>query len=497
MNKAVIYARVSSKEQEAEGFSISAQLKLLKEHAAKNNFIVVQEFTDVDTAKKAGRKQFNKMVGFVQENRIQYILVEKTDRLLRNFADHVTIEGLTEFFNVKVHLAKENSILSKNSRSSEKLFAGFRTLMAKNYSDNLSEEVKKGMTEKAAQGTYPSHAPYGYMNDKVNGKNVISVDPHAAQYVKQMFELYATGSYSFLTLKQKMLADGMVYRNGKNFYKSAVENILKNEFYTGVFFWKGKKYENASHEPLISKELFQRVQDVRIGTSKSKSRKGLFSYTNFITCGICGCKFTAELKKGKYIYYHCSGSRGKCLQDYLRPETIDDQFERLLNKIHVSDEVREIILQTLRDSLKDKIEFHNAMVDQLIEQIKRLQKRIDQAYIDKLDDKIADDFWQTKNHEWLAEKQDLSMKLVSAQQSDSHYIENAYLVLELAKSAIQMFKTGNVEKKRRIVNLLTSNCVYKDGNMHVELKPLFGMIMESSETRNWCARLESNQWPTV
>ena len=90
MKKVVIYARVSSKKQEEEGYSIPAQLKFLNEYAAKNEFTVVKEFVDSETAKKAGRTHFGEMITFLKKNKtVNTILVEKTDRLYRNFKDYV------------------------------------------------------------------------------------------------------------------------------------------------------------------------------------------------------------------------------------------------------------------------------------------------------------------------------------------------------------------------------------------------------------------------
>lgn len=489
MNKTIIYARVSSKDQENEGFSIPAQLKLLKEYASKNNFRIVEEFVDVETAKKAGRAQFNKMIKYLEEDKnVKHLLVEKTDRLLRNISDYALLEDLIAYSGITIHLVKENVILSKDSRSNEKFVFGIRALMAKNYVDNLSEEVKKGMTEKASQGTYPSSAPYGYLNVRESGKSMIRVDPHAAPFVKKMFELYATGTYSLLALRKKMLADGMVYRNGKNFYTSKIETILKNEFYTGVFYWNGKKYENASHEPLICPELFQRVQNVLINPRKSKSKKGMFLYTNLISCGVCGCSLTAELKKNKYIYYHCTGYKGNCKQGYIRQESLEAQFEALLGQIHITDEVQEIVLEAMRESFKEKIEYHNNLVGELEKQIKLLQKRVDQAYLDKLDGKISEEFWQKHTRQWIVEKEELSLKLVSAQRADGHYLENAYFILELAKNAALWFKNGNPEKKRRVLEALLSNSSFKDGNLDLVLHPVFEIILQSVKTRNWCAR---------
>ena len=138
-----MYVRVSSKEQEREGFSIPAQRKLLSEYATQNGLEIVREFEDIETAKRAGRVAFSEMVEFLQEpaESRPVLLVEKTDRLYRNIKDWVTIADL----DLEVHLVKEGVILSENSRSSEKFMHGIRVLMAKNYIDNLSEEVRKGM----------------------------------------------------------------------------------------------------------------------------------------------------------------------------------------------------------------------------------------------------------------------------------------------------------------------------------------------------------------
>jgi|GraSoiStandDraft_16_1057320.scaffolds.fasta_scaffold69961_5 site-specific DNA recombinase len=139
--QAVIYARVSSKEQEKEGFSIPAQLKLLKEYAAANGFMVAQEYVDVETAKQSGRTAFGEMVAYLKGHpAVRVMLVEKTDRLYRNLKDWVTVDEL----DVEIHFPKEGVVLSRESRSSEKFMHGIKVLMAKNYVDNLSEETRKG-----------------------------------------------------------------------------------------------------------------------------------------------------------------------------------------------------------------------------------------------------------------------------------------------------------------------------------------------------------------
>jgi DNA invertase Pin-like site-specific DNA recombinase len=150
--EAVIYARVSSKEQEKEGYSIPAQLKLLKDYAVANGLSVAQEYVDVETAKQTGRTAFGEMVTFLRKSpSVRVLLVEKTDRLYRNLKDWVTVDEL----DVEMHFPKEGVVLSRESRSSEKFMHGIKVLMAKNYIDNLSEESRKGMNEKAEQGIWP------------------------------------------------------------------------------------------------------------------------------------------------------------------------------------------------------------------------------------------------------------------------------------------------------------------------------------------------------
>ena len=127
--QAVIYARISSKEQEKEGFSIPAQLKLLREYAAALGLTVTQEHVDVETAKQTGRAAFGKMVAYPRTHpAVRVLFVEKTDRLYRNLKDWLTVDEL----DVEIHFPKEGVVVSRESRSSEKFMHGIKVLMAKN-----------------------------------------------------------------------------------------------------------------------------------------------------------------------------------------------------------------------------------------------------------------------------------------------------------------------------------------------------------------------------
>ena len=208
---------------------------------------------------------------------------------------------------IEVHLVKENVVPSKASHSSEKFMHLIKLGMAKNYIDNLSEETKKGMREKAEQGVYPSYAPLGYLNGEENNTRMIQPDPVLGPQVRKLFEWYATGNYSLVGIARKAHEAGLLYRNsGKMIQKSTVHQLLKNPIYYGDFLWKGRLHHGV-HEPLISKALFDRVQEVMAekGHCRVRQKKRHWAFRGMLTCGHCGCALTAEVKKGRYVYFSC------------------------------------------------------------------------------------------------------------------------------------------------------------------------------------------------
>lgn len=320
--------------------NFAAQQKLLRAHADEKGLVVRRDaiFEDVETAKNPGRKEFGRMVEYLQAHpECRTLLVEKTDRLYRNLKDRVIIDEL----GVEIHFVKEGVVLSKESKSADKFMHGIRVLMARNYIDNLSEEIKKGMHEKAAQGLWPSYAPLGYANIKrPDGKNIIEPDPDTAGLVAQLFERYATGNYSLVEITKLARSLGLRYqKSGRVLPKSAIHRLLRNKVYSGDFDWAGKEYR-GSYAALISRELWNRVQDILEGRNQGKphSVRDRFAFAGLLTCGHCGCALVAELKKGRYAYYHCTGYKGKCPEKYVREEVLEAAFTELLgvstSKVH-------------------------------------------------------------------------------------------------------------------------------------------------------------------
>lgn len=477
---AVLYSRVSSTEQAKEGFSIPAQLKLLKSYADENNLSILHEFIDVETAKQAGRTGFGKMISFLKESSTcRIILVEKTDRLYRNIKDWVLLDDM----DLEIHFVKEGVILSKDSRSSEKFMHGIKVLMAKNYIDNLSEETKKGLLQKAEEGMPPTRAALGYKNVMgLGGKRTIEPDERVMPLIQKVFEWYASGNYSLLEVRTLAHESGLAYRkSGKPLGKSDIDHILRNPIYYGDFFYSGKLYR-GKHQPIITKELWDAAQAVRVGRHKPQRRDGVqtWAFQGLLNCGHCGCLLTAEIKKGKYIYYHCTGHKKKCPEKYVREETLAEQFGEYLKGLVIDDEVLTWLKTALHNSHKDEEQFHKEAIEGLQEQYNRLQSRLDRMYEDRLDGKIEVDFYESKSAEWRQEKADILRKIQVHEKADKNYMDQGIKILELAQTAYKLYQRQVSSEKRRLLNFVFSNSTFKDGKIQPTFRKPFDSLIETN-----------------
>jgi site-specific DNA recombinase len=485
-NRAVMYARVSSREQEKEGFSIPAQLKLLKEYASANGFSVAKEYVDVETAKQTGRGAFGEMVAYLKAYpSVRVMLVEKTDRLYRNLKDWVTLDEL----DVEIHFAKEGLVLSRDSHSSEKFMHGIKVLMAKNYIDNLAEETRKGMTEKAEQGFWPSNAPLGYSNVmRPDGKKAIAPDGKAAPIIRSMFEWYARGDISIREVTKKARAAGLAFRkSGARIPGGTVAKILRNRIYTGRFDWAGKTYEGL-HEAIVSIELWERVQATLAGRvgRKARARRRDFAFSGLIECGACGCAIVGEIKKERYVYYHCTGYADKCRgnpaacrRKHMREEVLERQFTELLGRLHFDDDVLMWVRDALRVSHAEERREQEQAIKRLEAECKRLDDRIHAMYADKLDGLIDAAFFQKMSNQWREERDRCRRDIERHQNADKSCLNEGVALLELANDAQRLFAKQESRQKRRLLNFLLSNCTWKDGELSPTFRQPFDMLSET------------------
>lgn len=314
--KAVILARVSTAEQE-EGHSVDAQVERLREYCKRRNLDVVQVFRIIESSTNGKRKEFYAMLDYVNAHReIVAVVVDAVDRMQRSFKESIILQELVKREKVELHFIREGNVIGRNSTSSDILRWDFAVMMAKAYVAALSDNVKRSYQHKNNKGEWAAPAPLGYWNDfdSVKEKKTVIVDKERACIIRQMFEDYATGTVSVQEVARRAQQWGLTNKkSGKPIAKSQVHNLLQNPFYCGVMRVKGKLY-NHIYEPIITMELFERCEAVRLGHNKKPFKYGGkgFLFRGLLYCADCDCAFSTEIKKGKYRYLRPTKSQGKC-----------------------------------------------------------------------------------------------------------------------------------------------------------------------------------------
>ena len=490
MKKAVLYARVSSAEQEREGYSIPAQISLIEQYANNQGYQIMEYFVESESAKKAGRRQFNAMLKFLDDNLdVQHLLVEKTDRLYRNMKDHVLLDA--EGRDIEIHLVKENNIFGRDSKSDQKFMHGIQLLMAKRYCDNLSEEVKKGMNTKAAMGHFPSSPPLGYTTINVSGQRRLAIDEERAPYVKKAFELAATGNYSLQKITAILKEDGFRNKKGNAVARSCIHNLLRRELYRGTYKWEGVPYV-GKHESIVTPELFEKVQEALKDRGKPQYSKHSFTYSGMLKCGHCGAAISAEIHKRKYIYYRCAN--GKCEQmTFLREEKLEQQAAQALQGIKLPDNAVELTRKALKESMAEEQTYRNNQLRSLNSRRTKLLKLQDAIYEDKLNGDITTEEWKQQKARYNDESNEILRKIQAHEAANDEYMLTGIKILELAEKAGQLYYGLTKEEKRDMLKLVFSNSVITSGTLCYNYRKPFDMFVETPTCTEWLGYLDSNQ----
>ena len=505
--EAVLYARVSSKDQEREGFSIPAQQELLREYAQRHDLTIQQEFLDVETAKTTDRTAFGEMVAFLKKHPPPrpVILVEKTDRLYRNMSDWLLAKKL----GLEIHFVKEGQVISPDSKSGERFIHGIKALMAENYVENLSEEVKKGMTAKAQTGVWPSFAPLGYRNViGQDGKRTIIPDPTMAPLIRKAFEEYAKGTVSVKALAKTLRARGLRSKKGHAIALSTLHKILENPVYAGWFFWNAERHE-GKYEPLITGSLYERVKNTlrrRLGTHERKVTH-TFAYTGVIACQHCGCMLVGEIKKRKYVYFHCT--RGPCPKPYAREELLTRGFAEALRTISFPKEILDWVTTALKESHQDEKREHDARIKTLQDEDHRLQSRLDRMYDDKLDGTITTEFFNTKQEKTRRQQDTIRDERLRLTETNEDYLTTGLTILELASNLHQRFNDQPASARQEILKLLLDNATWGTNGLTIEFQEPWKSLQRTRTTlvppntglaavmKEWPARPDSNRGPSA
>ena len=482
--KAILYVRVSSKEQEKEGFSLDAQEKLGIDYAAKRGLEIVKRWKVSESAWKEERESFNEMINYAQKHdEIIAIIFDVTDRMTRNDLDKYKIYRLIKEFSKEIHFSRTGKIFDKDSGSDEEFMLDIEVAFAKKWSNAISEKTIIGMREKALQGTYPGNAPLGYKNNHLD--KIIEQDPTTAPIVEKAFKLYATGNYSLKMIEDFFYSQGFISRKGIKLGKCTIYKLLRSPFYYGYFTW-GKVSYKGNHPPLISKNLFDQVQVVLDGKTHTRINKYNFAFNNLVLCGSCGCKVLGELKKGKYIYYHCGFYKGQCKNgDYIPENVIINKFDEIVKQVSIPDNHLNWIIKTLKDYNKNNKELINSQDETARAEHTKLKERLNKLYDDKLDGIITEGFWKEKSQEY--ERRIASLATVIKQNGSSTYpyYENAIRILELSNHLKYLYVRENPQGKGKILKTIASNYTLNNATLCPTYRKPFSMIAKGLQCLQW------------
>jgi site-specific DNA recombinase len=487
-NTAVILARVSSKSQEDEGYSLDSQLKLLQSYCGSNDLKVVKIYKIAETAsKELSRKVFNELLVYMHENNVYNLAVEKTDRLTRNYKDAVAIDDWLDGDGQRMlHAVKESLKLHKASKSDVKFMWNIHLAVAKKYTDNLREEAMKGWAEKLAQGWLPSRPPIGYMTAIQNGKRIHVPDPEKSRIIKKAFELYVQSTESTATIWAFLQQSNITTYNNHPLAKSAVHRLLQNPYYMGVIQFDGETYPGA-HQPLITQTLFKAVQTKMHSGRPAKVLKHDIPLKNVMTCGHCGKAITWQLQKG-HRYGGCQRDLPECKQNkFLREEII---HELLIEKLDTLISPSQEIVQWMVNHLESQFETNNDIEEQQKKSIElridRLKKMEDMLYDDKLAGDITQERYESKRVDIQKQLQDLQDELLIAGTTIAQKHNEAIDLIKLTQHAKEEYLDENLsnDEKRTILTKLFKSIVYINNSISVTYSFLADSIaLKSKETR--------------
>ncbi|MES2199108.1 MAG: recombinase family protein, partial [Chlamydiota bacterium] len=493
--KAILLARVSSKEQE-DGQSIPAQERRLREYSERKGLIIDEVFKITESSTKETRKEFEKILDRIRKTKETIALVADTiDRVQRSFKESVVLEDLRKEGKVEIHFMREGLILNLKSNSSDILRWDMGVMFSRSYVLQLSDNVKRSKEQAAKNGTWIGLAPLGYKHTlNEAGEKTIIPDPEKAHFITKLFELYATGTYSLLKLKNEIAELGFTSKKGQKIAKSQVSEILKNPFYCGMM---KTKYGLTEHhyQSLISPTLYQQVQTITAGYHKKphKTVDRPFVLRGLITCSHCGCVVTPEIKKQRYIYYSCTNAKGTCKRLYVREEPLMEVLSSYFSNIALTEKQISDVTSYLKKIHESESLFHTESLLALRKDQDRIQKRLNQIYDDKLDGIIDEKMYLERVATYKAQQVEIIEKMALHEKADQNFYVSANLVMNLAKRTKEIFESSEPDEKRELLNLVFQNLQLSDASLSVQVQePFLTMLDFKSRPEEW-GRLDSNQ----
>ncbi len=497
--KAVILARVSTKEQEEQGHSLPAQIRRLQEYAKRKDFEIAETFSFSESAGDKIRKKFEEVINYIKTHKdTKILLCENVDRATRNFKDAVDLDEMRRKEGLEIHFVQDGFFINKNATGNQMFMWEAKVFLAKQYLNRLSDDVKRSNEQKIQNKEWITKAPIGYIgvyDDKGKRENIIP-DPLRSHYIVKMFEMYATGTSSTKKIQQEMEMLGLKSNceEPKPLPKSQIHKTLKNPFYYGEMRIKDELYPHK-YQPLISRQMFDRVQEVFKGYNKKPFRYACkpFAFRGLIKCADCGCTITAERSKNKYNYYSCTNfKKAHTKRLYINEEELLKPVYDALRRMTLTERQISRLIMDLKQTDEAKDKFFETSMETLRAEYDKYEKR-KSSLLDMFADKeITKENYDKKLNEYETKQSLINTEITNHQRADKEYYITIAMILSLARRAYKIVKSSEPMEKRAFLNFLLQNCKLQGKKLIFELKKPFNAALIANKRQNWLGGRDSN-----
>lgn len=491
--KAVILARVSTTRQEKEGLSLQdIQLPILQEYAQERGFEVVENFVFSESADQKIRKKFEEMVNFVKKRKdVKYVIAYRVDRVTRNFRDAVLIDELMRTYDKEIHFVDDRLVINKDTVGRDMQDWDLKVFLAKQHLNRLKEDAKSSAKFKLKRGEWCGKAPFGYDNIVLETKKKwIEPNPFEANIVKFLFETYATGTVSFLSLSHKLKKE-----LGYSMTTSQIDLVLNRKFYAGIMQYNGEEYKH-NYERIISMSLYEDVQIMKnLNGQRGKGIKNgklPFLYRGLIKCAECGSSITPERKKNKYHYYRCTQHYKKHDFEYVSEENVTKQIEEIFGLVHLTKPRLERLLEIIRESHEGKKQLNRELLSSYQGEYARLDTNISKAYDYLFKGSIPEEVCNKKVEEYTARQAKLRVQIEQLKEADEGYYKNIEVLLKIVTNSGHLFKSSELDEKREVLKLAFQNLTLKGSKLIYKWNPTFEKVSYCVDHPEWHARQDLN-----
>ncbi len=455
--KYFLYARKSTEDDDRQVMSIEAQLFELREFARKKNLEILEEFQESKSAKTPGREIFGEMITKIESGGDFGILAWHPDRLARNSMDGGRIIYAVDQKKI-VSLRFPTFWFEPTPQGLFMLQAAFG--QSKYYSDNLAENIKRGIRQKLRRKEWIGLAPFGYQNNP-RSRN-IEPHPTEARIVKLAFEEYSKGAHSFVSLAQFLADLGVVSKNGTPLAKASIKRLLTHRAYIGFVKHKSEWFD-GSFEPIISPALFEAVQKILRTKERPRHRRARhdFPFTGLFRCAECGSMISAQWAVNrwgtKYRYYRCSKKRGRCSQPYIQEPELARQIKARLQTISLCDNLTDWMLDKVKIWEREEMLGLQSEVQNLSENIKTAEAKMEKLVSTYLDGDIPKQTYLKKKDEILLASAVLEQRKKDFENGIKNWVEPLREWILDTKQADFLAKSDNFYEIKTFVQKIGTN----------------------------------------